>query len=67
MTAEQANAINLEEENNQATLRELVKFWQEKTILAEIQLKLIRGNLSEDQIKESFNLDRIKEIMKTTK
>jgi len=67
MTTEQVNAINFEQENNIEALRQLVKFWQEKKILAEFQLKLFRGNLSEEQIRESFNLDRIKEMMKVAK
>lgn len=48
MTAEEANAINLEEEINIITLRELVKFWQEKAFQAEVQIAFIRRNIPEE-------------------
>jgi len=67
MTVEKALSINLETENNPSILKELVKFWQDKAVLSEYKLLLLRGNLTEDQIKQSINLERIKEIMKITK
>jgi hypothetical protein len=64
MTDEQALSINLEKENNIETLKELIKYWQEKSFLAEYQLLLLRGNLSKEQIIASLNIERINEIMK---
>jgi hypothetical protein len=67
MKEEKALSINLDKENDPIILKKLVKFWQDKAVLSEYKLLLLRGNLSEDQIKQSVNLDRIKEIMKITK
>ena len=64
MTDEKAISIILEKETNIETLKELVKYWQNKAVLAEYQLLLLRGSLSKQQIIESLNLEKIKEIMK---
>jgi len=67
MTNEKALSINLDTENNPSVLKELVKYWQDKAVLSEYKLLLFRGNLSEEQINLSLNIERIKEIMKVTK
>lgn len=63
MTDKEANAINIDAESDIETLKILIKFWQEKAMLAEFQLLLMRGNLSNQQIKNSFKIESIKEIM----
>jgi len=67
MTNEKAMSINLDTENNIDVLKELVKYWQEKAFLSEYKLLLLNGKLSEEQINQSLNIERIKEIIKGQK
>ncbi len=64
MTANEANQINIESENNPVLLRKLVKFWQDKALLSEYQLMLNQGKLTENQIKDTLNIEKIKELFK---
>jgi hypothetical protein len=64
MTAEEANQINLESESNPILLRKLVKFWQEKALISEYQLMLYQGKLTESQINETLNIEKIKQLFK---
>jgi hypothetical protein len=63
MTKQEINSINLKTENDPQKLKEVIKYWTEEAILAQYQLMMMRGKLSNEQIISSFNLDKIKEIM----
>ena len=63
MTKQDINSINLKTENDPQKLKEVIKYWNEEAILAQYQLMMMRGKLSNEQIIGSFNLDKIKEIM----
>ena len=65
MTDEEVKKIDVESENDLVKLKEIILYWQEKAFVAQYQLLLIRGNLSNEQIKNSFNIEKIKEIMNT--
>ncbi|UZH54655.1 hypothetical protein JRG66_11830 [Salinimicrobium tongyeongense] len=56
MTTEKYLNGNWENENNPETLKQVIKFWQEKALRAEMELLIINGNISLDEL-ESIGLD----------
>lgn len=64
MTANEADAIDLNTETNVQKLRELVKYWQNKAIEATNTIGVLEKSFSnEDLSKKGVNVEKAKQII----